>query len=260
MKTLCLYLRIIKRCVGPVYPMQKNYEDSTRRFLDTYLQFRPTIPHDVLIVNCGSYKQDDLLDPIATDYVTSVCTGFDCGTYKEVNYFALKYDFVVAMNTHVYFWRHGWLEALVNAAKANGPGFYGPSASLEYHPHLRTPCICYHPGLMQEYPLNPKNRDECGMCEAGPDNFSLWAHKKGHPSMLVTADGQAWKKEDWRKPANIFRRGDQSNVLVYDRHTEIYHYSTGEARQALERAADGVLVWQPPPQPTKTTTTAARRI
>jgi hypothetical protein len=39
--------------------------------------------------------------------------------------------------------------------------------------------------------------------------------------MMVTWDGE-WRRKDWRTPQNIFRRGDQSNLLVCDHHTEIY--------------------------------------
>lgn len=237
MKVILVYLRIVKR-VANAFPAPRPYDESTKRFLKTYLQHKPKIPHDVLVVNCGGYKPDTLLDSIANDYVTSIGTGFDCGTYQEVNCALLKYDLVVAMNTHVYFWRDNWLEPIVAAARHHGPGFYGPTASYERNPHLRTPCIAYHPGLMSEYPTYPKNRDECGDCEAGPNNFALWSDNRGFPTLLITGDGKAWAKQMWRHPPNIFRRGDQSNILIFDRHIDVYKESTNEQKILYARQAD----------------------
>lgn len=237
MKILVLYLRIVKRS-DPAFPIMKDYGQSSLRFIDTYKRFHPPTPHDLLIVNCGAYKPDDLFDEIATQQLTAVSRGFDCGTYEEMNRYAFAYDLVVACNTHVYFWRADWLEKVSAAAQLHGPGFYGFTASYERNPHLRTPCIAYHPGVMAEYPFIARNREQCGDCEAGPDNFSLWAHAAGYPALLVTADGASWVKPDWRKPMNIFRRGDQSNVLVYDRHTEVYANASAEEKKTLEQNAD----------------------
>lgn len=237
MKILVLYLRIVKRS-DPAFPVMKDYGQSSLRFLETYRRFKPGIAHDLLVVNCGAYRPDALFDEIATEQLTAVTKGFDNGTYQEMNRHAHGYDLVVGCNTHVYFWRTGWLEKVVAAAQLHGPGFYGFTASYERNPHLRTPCIAYHPGVMAEYPFISRNREQCGDCEAGPDNFSLWAHSVGYPAILVTADGSSWIKPDWRKPPNIFRRGDQSNVLVYDRHTEIYQNASAEEKKTLERNAD----------------------
>ena len=41
---------------------------------------------------------------------------------------------------------------------------------------------------------------------------------------------------------NIFRRGDQSNVLVLDRHTEIYRLASATDKTRLSNQADGVNV------------------
>jgi hypothetical protein len=43
----------------------------------------------------------------------------------------------------------------------------------------------------------------------------------------------------WRKPENIFRRGDQSNLLVWDRHTEIFAKASEEERAKLAKLSDG---------------------
>jgi hypothetical protein len=44
---------------------------------------------------------------------------------------------------------------------------------------------------------------------------------------------------DWRKPPNIFRRGDQSNCLLFDHHCDTYAAASQEERARLEAMADG---------------------
>lgn len=238
MKVGILYLRIVKKS-DPKYPVLKNYEESTVRFADTYRKFKPEYPHDLIIINCGHYRPDDSLDDIAARQVTAISSGYDNGTYQEGNSMFLDYDLLIGMNTHCYFWRADWLEKLVNAAKQYGPGVYGPSASCELEPHLRSPCLAWHPSVLCEYPMWVRDRGQCCLFEHGPDNFSMWAHRRGFPSMMVTADGKCWARNDWRTPPNIFRRGDQTNVLVFDRHTDIYAAASPEEKQSLGRAADG---------------------
>jgi hypothetical protein len=50
--------------------------------------------------------------------------------------------------------------------------------------------------------------------------------------VLVTWDG-FYLRDEWRKAPNIFRRGDQSNCLMFDRHHEIYEASTPQQKIRL---------------------------
>jgi hypothetical protein len=237
MKLAVLYLHIVKKS-DPNYPVQKDYAESTDRFIHTYKAHHPVTIHDLVIAHCGGYADGGLFRDIADDEFTIIGNGYDNGSYQEMNRVLMCYDLVLALNTHAHFWRDGWLEPIAEAARKHGIGVYGISASRENHPHLRTPAIAYHPGVMAEYPLKCRTRGDCCLFEAGPDNFSLWAHRRGFPSMLVTADGDCWPVEHWRKPPNIFRRGDQSNVLIWDRHTDIYAAASPEEKAKLEKQSD----------------------
>ncbi len=57
---------------------------------------------------------------------------------------------------------------------------------------------------------------------------------------MVCWDG-TYGRDEWRKPANIFRRGNQSNVIAWDHHCDIYLTSTPERQQELRNWADGKL-------------------
>lgn len=232
-----LYLRIITRA-EPGLPMPFPYEWGHRRWLSTYKQFRPAIPHKVVVVNCGSHSDFDAeFDEVAHHYNYYDGLGSDCGTFQAIGR-TLESDLCVACNTLAYFWRPNWLEPIAEAFQKHGKGVYGITASFEGHPHLRTPCIAFAPEVMRKYPHICDTRNKAIDFESGRANFSLWAQDSGYQSLLVTADGAVHQQHDWRKPANIFRRGDQTNCLVWDRHTLVYAEAKEPERAKLAQAAD----------------------
>lgn len=235
MKVVLLYLRVIRKC-DVDHPEHKSYEESTRRFIETYKRFKPTIPHRLVVANCGDRQSDTLFDELVDDYTYYNGGGYDCGTYQALGSH-MDCDLVFGLNTHTYFWRKGWLEPFVDAATTYGPGVYGATASYQCNPHLRTPAIAFHPSIMRAYPEVVNCRSKTCLFEAGPNNFALFALANGVPAKLVAANG-VYDLPEWRKPDNIFRRGDQTNCLVWDRHTDIYAHATETEKRALERDAD----------------------
>lgn len=235
MKIIVLYLRILKKH-DPTFPEHKSYSASSIRFLQTYRQFKPKIPHSLVVVNCGQAEHDGMFDGVANEYRTYSGGGFDCGTYQAVVP-SLDCDLVMALNTHTYFWRPFWLEWFAIAAEKFGPGLYGATASFQHNYHLRTPSIAFHPKLMREYPMLIDDRDKAAHFESGEYNFSRWATGVGYPVMLVT-EGAAYKQPYWRTPPNIFRRGNQSNCLIWDRHTDMYRDASEEEKRVFEQDAD----------------------
>lgn len=235
MKVILLYLRILKR-FDPTYPEMKSYNESSVRFLRTYQTFRPKIPHRLVVVNCGATQHDAMFDCVADEYRTYNGGGFDCGTYQAVAS-TLNCDLVLALNTHTYFWSHDWLEPFVVAATNFGPGVFGASSSFERFPHLRTPAIAFNPKIICGYPVMVDTRDKAADFEAGNQNFSAWAMQMHYPVLLVTRNA-FYSIEHWRTPANIFRRGNQSNCLIFDRHTDVYAAADFQEKRNLEKLAD----------------------
>lgn len=236
MKIALLYIRVLKKS-DPNFPVAKDYQKSSLRFLDTYKTFKPEIPHDLIVANCGQKEHDGMFDKVATSYMNYNGGGYDCGTYQAVGG-RLDHDLVFGLNTHTWFRRKDWMDRFVITFKRCGPGVYGPTASYENAPHLRTPAIAFSPKIMRYYPIIVDNRQKCCNFEAGPNNFSLWAEGQGWPVCLITTE-RAWARPDWRKPKNGFRDGDQSNVLIYDRHTDLYDAASEQDKRILERAANG---------------------
>ena len=61
---------------------------------------------------------------------------------------------------------------------------------------------------------------------------------------VVTWDG-VYGESEWRIPENIFRRGDQSNSLLFDRHFDLYEATDSEGKLLHASMADG-SVGSPP--------------
>lgn len=231
-----LYLKIVRRIEK--FAISTPYQVGHQRFLNAYREFKPTIPHDLIIVRCGSTEGASDFDSVATHYLRFDGFGSDCAAYQSV-VSILDYDLVLCMNTLAYPWRYEWLQPFVEAFKVHGKGVYGATASYENHPHLRTPAIAFHPDVIREYPFRTINREDSVRFESGSNSITAWAERAGYPCILVSADGRYYKP-NWRTPENIFRRGDQSNCLIRDRHTDLYRDADPNTKKHLEHAADTI--------------------
>lgn len=227
-------------------PPASYYRPFTERFRKTYAQFKPTCPHRLTIVSGGAEPDEyirNLFKGIEVDFTNYMGTGWDIGAHQVITEQS-KADFVVCMNSTVYFHREGWLERMVGAYQQHGDGLYGPAGSFEVHPHIRAACYAYSPSLIRCYPYRVVNRADSFKFESGtydPDwNFTLWAKNKGYPVKMVTWDG-VYDLPDWRKPENIFRRGDQTNCMVWDRHVDIFRGADYRLQTELSTRANTMV-------------------
>ena len=152
------------------------YDSVTERWIKTYKEFAPTIKHDVLLVTCDSDKTDAKYDSVATKHVRYYGGGWDCGTWLHIGKMYSDDTFLICCNTSTYFVRHGWMERFVLMAETHGVGLYGSMASYEYHPHIRTPCMAFHPSVTWKYPHVINNREKTYFfeCLGASQNFSQW--------------------------------------------------------------------------------------
>lgn len=238
MNVAIVYLRVVGK-TDTSAPEVSYYEYFTKRFHDSYISFRPKIEHELIIVNCGTNDvPDDSFDDIATQQRFYTGTGWDIGAYQDICR-TIDCDLAWCMATPVHFWRSGWLDIMCKAVETYGPGVYGPQASFENSPHIRTGCFAFHPKLMRDYPVIVDSRMKCCQFESLPGNFSHINMAAGHPVLMVT-EKECYSSTDWRKPDNIFRRGDQSNCIVWDRYNDLYFASSPSERELQSRKADGL--------------------
>jgi hypothetical protein len=218
----------------------RNFRESHERFVRTYKQFKPGIPHRLVVVCYNGERDSETeslfagLNPVYTYYTGG---GFDIGTYLTVGR-GLDSEFVLLCGSNVHFWRTGWLERMYAAFKKHGEGVYGPMASYETSPHIRTCCLGTTPGLLRQYPHDINTRLESYKFESGEWNFTKWVQDQGKPALMVLEDDEL-EQPRWRTPPNIFRRGDQSNCIIWDRHTLVFARSKDVDRDFLSKMADG---------------------
>jgi hypothetical protein len=238
MKIVILYLHVAGK-VDPNAPNPEYYTQFHKRFTATYMEFIPPIEHGLHICCCGAYSPKDMegrLVARVSEIHRYYGAGWDIGAFQHCAN-SINADLLVCLSTPVYFHRADWLEKIVAAVEKHGDGLYGTMASYEHSPHIRTSCFAVNPRHLREYPNVINTRERARFFESTDWNFSAWM-ERSHPVILVLPDG-TYQRTDWRKYPNIFRRGDQSNVLVRDRHWDIYHVAGLEERAALEKAAEG---------------------
>lgn len=218
-------------------PANRNYDSVTARWLTTYLKFRPAIPHDVVIVDSDVLGAPGKHGAITDTFMLYKGGGWDCGIWQFAGR-EIAADLLVCCNTSTHFWKAGWMERLVEEFVRHGDGLYGPMASMAFHPHIRTPCMAFPPRVINAYPFAVNTRDETyGFeCLWRKNNFTLWCQANGFTPRMVTWDG-CYTMKDWRTPENVFWKGDQSNLLVLDRHTD--RWSEVGNRAALNKEANG---------------------
>lgn len=235
MKIGVLYSHVVGRAPGA--PPSDHYQAYARRFFRTYAEFAPTVHHDLVVIACGGKPDPAVADMFPNARNESYTGGgWDVGAWQQVAR-SSDYDLVVCFSAHGYFWRRGWLERIAWAVREHGIGLYGVHGSFENTPHLRTSGLCFAPELMRRYGWTVHDRGDTYRFESLQWNFTTWAGDQGYPVKLVTWDG-VYDEKDWRRPPDIFRRGDQSNCLTWDRHTDWFMGGGFDERTRLAGLSD----------------------
>lgn len=220
-------------------PLKPEYKGAEDKWLDTYIQFKPSIPHELIVVDSDSAAPHGKHDEHASKFLVYSGGGQDCGTWQWIPT-VVESDLFICCNTRTHFWKHGWMERFVEEIKRHGNGLYGTTASYEYYPHIRPSCIAFQHEVIECYPHTIDSRSACLHFESF-NKESCWTslcRKNGYKTLMVTWDG-CYDIQDWRKPPNVFRRGDQSNVIVKDGHTDYFDGCDSHWKSFYSAVADG---------------------
>jgi hypothetical protein len=176
-----------------------RYNPAAQRFAATYQQFPPGgRGNDLYVIGNGpplSRSQKELFNPMQAQHFTHNNFGKDIGAFQMIAG-VVKCDLMVFFGAHIYFWRAGWLDRLVDAYTTHGPGVYGTWAFHQPLPHIRTTAFACAPELLDSYPrvINDGARYQF---EHGDDSLTLWAKRSGFETNLVTWDG-CYPMDQWR--------------------------------------------------------------
>jgi len=229
--------------------VRAQFRKCARKWAASYLAHPPGVSHEVLIcMSNGSVRAADeaLFNGIPHRTCRYQDGGWDIGAYQSVAR-ECDSDMLVLTNTRTNFWKDGWLLPFVKAFERFGPnGLYGATGSYERfppnpilfpNPHIRTACFAVNPKQFRKFPYIVDSREKGFRFESGDWNLCDWYADHGWPVKMVAADGQCYDRPHWRRPDNIFRRGDQSNVLVRDRHTDYFDAAPPIEKQRLDETA-----------------------
>lgn len=218
-------------------------ENYASRFAATYRQHQAGYEHDLLIAFNGGLPSPNqhvlrmlrLFFPYS--WPRENHPGWDIATFIEAAKGpCAEYRLLVCLGESAHFHRAGWLKRLVEAAEKHGPGMYGILSSNAVRPHLNTSAFAVTPGWLAQWPV-PLDKKQRYNFEHGAKPFWRFVENQSRAVRLVTWDGE-WKPRDWRKPENIMWRGDQSNCLVWTKHTERWFHAEPQTRQRWSRNAD----------------------
>ncbi len=219
-----------------------EYAHGEKRWLQSYMSNAAGYPHRVVVINRYADDTNGFMEVLRPEYLRYDSGGWDCGAWQFAGR-NVEADLLVCFNSSTYITGGGWLRKFVEAVEEHGDGLYGPLTSYEVFPHVRTPCMIFQPHVINDYPHEVKSREdtyrfECLRWPDGTGTFTEWVREKGLQTRLVTWDG-SYDVPQWRDPPNIFRRGDQSNLITKDRHCQAYEVSDAEGKATLEKLADG---------------------
>jgi hypothetical protein len=218
------------------------FEPFAERFTRTFRQFPPGEDCEVWGMCCMALPNDSvrqLFDGIVSRFVPYYHISQDsCGSHQFASWLLEENTFMVGMTSRCYFHRSGWLTKLVEARRGNGPGLYGLCANRETHAlHICCRCYAMDSDDYKNYPYVVNTRAMGLAFETGdgiPEGPAhVWMQKRGRVAKVVMWDG-VYDEPDWFTPSNRFRNGDQSNMLVFDKHTDAYRDGTPEQRAQLE--------------------------
>lgn len=221
-------------------PGDVEHLSLTKRFVETYLKFPPEYPHRTIIVSQKEKPNDEMRQlllklPNASFYIHDD-TGWDIGAFIAVSRIVSD-DFMVCFGGTSYLQRAGWLKRMVDVWRQEGPGYYGTLGTYEISPHINTSGFFCLPELLAEYPYRIDTKADRYEFEHGSLALFKRCLANGIRTRIVTWDG-SYEWPDWRKPPNVYRRGDQSNLLTCFRHTDNYQRAAPAVQKRMAELAD----------------------
>ncbi len=225
-------------------PPSTFYESAVERFALSYRKYFPSTHHKLILVNSNggcSPTIEGFFKGVSYEMVKYNGSGWDIGGHQFAINSLNPDDWVMCFSTWAYFRQNGWLEAFVDARGVYGDALYGSSTSYERHLHLRGTGIFMRCGMMQSYPLVCNNKQQSWLVESGNRSITWWYLKNQKGVYLVTPN-ETVGPNLFRSLKNIYRSGDQSNLWVYDKHSDIYDRASRLQKIKLELLANSRTV------------------
>lgn len=134
--------------------------------------------------------------------------------------------------------------SLVNKTKRVAKFFYRIFFSilnlqLKTHfpnPHIRTNAFLTKVSIFKNYIDEiglPKTKLDCHKIESGPNSYTNYAVKNNLNPGVISSNGSFFTLNNMHK-SHVFRRGDQSDLIISDNRTNDYKESKNDRKRSLE--------------------------
>ena len=225
----------------PGAPPPTTYKDAARRFAQSYVKHDAGYPHRLVLIDSNGGLTPDiaaLFDDIPHEVISYRGNGWDIGAHQFAALTMPADDWIMCFSSWAHFKQAGWLKAFVDARGIYGNGLYGSTSSLERNMHIRGTGLFTKCGIIHRYPYGVNSREESFEFEAGDNSLTTWCLNKGYGVWLVTPQATVPVAQGRELP-DVFRRGNQSNVWTFDKHTDLYEVAALNEKEALAGKADG---------------------
>lgn len=219
------------------YERPGEREEYALRFVASYLSAPPGVEHKLIFIANGGPPTRFMRSMAAccgdVEWFVHDDSGWDIGAYIAISR-NIESDLLFCMGGTSYVMRQGWLKRVSEAWNKYGYGVYGTLASYEITPHFCTTGFGVHPSELREYPYKVQTKGERYAFEHGERSMVQLMMARKLPAVMVTWSGE-YLCPDWRKPRNVYAKGDQSECLVYFKHSDTYRF--GDSREKTRRTA-----------------------
>lgn len=233
-----------------VYPIPFNvwgqYSAYVKRFTDTFKEFPPCADYELWATCHWGEPTDEVRQwfyGIKTKFVPYYANGCQVGAQQQVAS-TRENDFIIGITSHAYFFRAGWLDRFMKVREQYGPGLYGTCGSQEGKLHMRTNFYGLDAEFWHAYPHEIETREDCSKFECG--EWSLWDWFWDHMPHFFNGVVY-WDSVDpvEHQLVNGYRDGNQEQLLVWDRHTDIWQNAQNQEKRRLADLAKGIGVATP---------------
>jgi len=201
----------------------KLYRPGTKRFCQSWKAFPPNADHQLVVIDNNHGFDDEMwswFDGIKYEVLHYDGGGWDTGAHQFFSYHVPPHEWMMCFSTWAHFKEKDWFTAFVKAREQYGDTLYGSTCSPENGFHIRGTgfmCKAIH---VQHYPTVVSNRTLSRQFESGPTCLTARLQELGNV-YIVTKSG-VHLPESALELANGFRRGDQSDLLTFDKYTDLY--------------------------------------
>ena len=251
----------IKEKLAVLYVARGADPEALKRFSSfviSYKRFHAGVDHDLFILLKG-FEHDFLIKREACDLFRTIrCTQldvadnrFDLGAY-QASLASIEHKMLCMLNTNSEILCEDWLLKLFNNMRQEGVGIVSATGSYESlaalgsdfpgfpNIHLRSTAFMLRRDdflkVVGDRPL--RNKREAWVLESGAEGFTRYMYSIGKDALMVGRNGRGYTWPWWSE-SEVFRLGNQDNLLVHDNVTRAFDGMSYDERCVVAQATWG---------------------